>query len=83
MSTAAYGLPIGQNVAAGYRSWIAAMGGWSEEVDFFSYGNNTDDYLGPGNWTKVAHYTQVCDKFSDQVQFTYNYSFPKCRKNLI
>ncbi|BFZ12441.1 hypothetical protein BsWGS_15480 [Bradybaena similaris] len=60
-----YGLPIGQNVAAGYRSWFDAMQGWFEEVDLFSYGQNTDDYLGPGGWTQVAHYTQVCDMVSD------------------
>ena len=44
---------IGQNLAAGYGSWDAAIQVWYDEIQFFKYGEKPED------WKKIGHYTQV------------------------
>ena len=53
------GLGVGQNVAGGYRTWEAAIGGWHDEVKMYVFGRDPDSYLGKGGWMKIGHYTQV------------------------
>ena len=53
------GISVGQNVAGGYRSWEAAIGGWHDEVKLYVYGRDPASYLGKGGWVKIGHYTQV------------------------
>ena len=50
---------MGQNVAGGYRTWEAAIGGWHDEVKMYVFGREPDSYLGKGGWLKIGHYTQV------------------------
>lgn len=53
------GMNVGQNVAGGYRTWDAAIGGWREEVKLYVFGRDPDSYLGKGGWVKIGHYTQM------------------------
>ena len=50
---------IGQNLAWNQANWKKAMQAWYNEVDLYRYGEEADDYLGPGGWEKIGHYTQV------------------------
>ncbi|GFS25803.1 cysteine-rich venom protein [Elysia marginata] len=54
-----YGMFIGQNLAAGHRSWKKAMESWFNEVQLYRYGEDANEYLGPGGWKEIGHYTQV------------------------
>ena len=66
--TAGYGKSFGQNLAAGQPTWTRAMGAWFREAQFFKYGENPKEYLGPGGWKKIGHYTHVsCHRDFDYV----------------
>ncbi|RUS86062.1 hypothetical protein EGW08_006155 [Elysia chlorotica] len=54
-----YGLPVGQNVAAGSGDWSRAMLAWSSESKLYQYGKDPNDYLGDGGWKKIGHYTNM------------------------
>ncbi|KAK3794835.1 hypothetical protein RRG08_017321 [Elysia crispata] len=54
-----YGKSFGQNLAAGQPTWTRAMGAWFREAQFFKYGENPKEYLGPGGWKKIGHYTHM------------------------
>ena len=54
---------VGQNLAAGYGTWEAAIQGWYDEIDDFTYGDQ-----GANVFSAVGHYTQV----------NYNPSLKKC-----
>ena len=58
-SFSAYGMFIGQNLAAGQRNWKGAMESWFNEVQLYHYGKDANQYLGPGGWKEIGHYTQV------------------------
>ena len=45
---------VGQNLAAGYGTWEAAIQGWYDEIDDFTYGDQ-----GANVFSAVGHYTQV------------------------
>ena len=57
-------LHIGQNYALGYPTWKAAIKAWFNEVELYKYGEDPDIYLGPDEWPKIAHYTQVIITFN-------------------
>ncbi|XP_070206497.1 cysteine-rich venom protein Mr30-like [Littorina saxatilis] len=61
------GASVGQNVAGGYRTWEAAIGGWHDEVKMYVFGRDPDSYLGKGGWLKIGHYTQMVQNTTHMV----------------
>lgn len=56
----------GENLAAGYSSWTAAVDGWGSEKSNFVYAPFGDGASKTGNWKDVGHYTQVIWKTTTQ-----------------
>lgn len=54
-----YRVSIGQNYASGFGNWAGAITMWYDESALYKYGEIPNEYLGEGNWTLVAHYTQL------------------------
>ncbi|XP_064595670.1 cysteine-rich venom protein Mr30-like [Liolophura sinensis] len=54
-----YNSHAGQNSAYWFQSWREVIQAWYDEVSFYRYGENPDDYLGEGGWTKTGHYAQT------------------------
>ncbi|GFO33509.1 cysteine-rich venom protein [Plakobranchus ocellatus] len=62
-----YGEFIGQNLAAGQLNWKGAMEGWFNEVKLYLYGEDADQYLGPGRWKEIGHYTQMVNNRTHRI----------------
>lgn len=67
-----YGMFIGQNLAAGYRSWKKAMESWFNEVRLYKFGQDANQYLGPGGWKDIGHYTQMVQNSTHRVGCGYS-----------